>query len=107
MEHPRDRDDREEILRLRDRVHSIEGDVAALKWLTGDLREWRAEARVQLAEGDTLLDGLVRKEEMETAVTEAVRKERGLQLTALQKLVGIAFAVPVFLDALKTLGVPL
>jgi len=59
-------------------MHTVEGKVAALGWIVEDLREWRAEARVQL-------EDLVKADEIAEAVAKKMRGERTLHLTWVQK----------------------
>lgn len=70
-----ERDDHEEILRLRDRQHDIEGTVAGLKFMVDDLREWRAQARLQL-------EDLVKADELADAVAQRLNAQAQNALTA-------------------------
>lgn len=85
-----ERDDHDEILRLRERLHSMESDLLGLKFQTSDLREWRAEARGQLAALRKEMDGVMTADE----IADAVARRRANAWTLWQKLgagcVGVA-----------------
>lgn len=96
-------DDHDEILRLRDRLHKLEGGQASHTWQLEDLREWRAQARTQIDSNAKRIDRLVTKDEMEAAVTEQLRKDKGLVLTGVQKLAITVVGVATLADSIKGL----
>lgn len=91
-----ERDDHDEILRLRDRIHDIDASIVAFRLLIDDLREWRAQARVQL-------EDLVKADDVAEAVTERMRKDRTLGLTFVQKACAFVVGGVVLADAVKGL----
>ena len=72
-------ENRNEILRIRERIHTIEGTQVAHKFLIDDLREWRAQARVQLEQ-------LVSAQEIADAVTAKLEERKRREWTWVQKI---------------------
>lgn len=71
-----EREDHDELLRCRERLHTLEGKVVALDLLVADLREWRAQIRVQVEQNSKRIDGLVKADEIADAVAAKLREER-------------------------------
>lgn len=69
-----ERDDHAEILRLRERLHNVESKLVGVEFLLADLREWRAQARVQL-------EDLVKAEDIAEAVARKLGEKRDDELT--------------------------
>lgn len=91
-----ERDERDEILRLRDRMHAVEGKAAALEWLVDDLREWRAQARTQL-------EDLVKADDVAEAVAERMKRDRALGLTFVQKAAAFVVGAVLLADSVRGL----
>lgn len=92
-----------EILRLRDRVHGVEGSVVALEWQIRGLQEWRGETRRLLDELAESLDGIVKQDELADALAARMRRQHTLQLTILQKVIAGVVGLTAFADAIRGL----
>lgn len=78
-------DDHSELLRLRDRVHQLEGTVAGNRFIVDDLREWRAEVRKELELMQQAVNRLSTADEIAEKVSQRVRNDRAFAFTWLQK----------------------
>lgn len=92
----------DEILRLRERYHSLNGEVAAMKYRINSLENWRTE---HMREAEKALDEL--KQLMDTdrtgkAVALALKKRNKLELTFLQRAAGVAIFTLSIATAIKT-----
>ena len=88
-----ERDEHEEILRLRDRLHHAESKLVGIEFMLNDLREWRAQARVQFEGFGVQLEGLVKADELADALAKKMRNERTFHLTIVEKVGAGLFAL--------------
>lgn len=91
-----DRDDHDELLRCRERLHTLETHVLALELHQQSLREWRAEARRQL-------EGLVNANDVAEAVAQRMKQDRTIGLTLVQKLAAFVVGAVLLADSVKGL----
>lgn len=70
--------DSAELLRLRERTHTLVGDVAALGWRLDVIERWQQRA-------DEKIDALSDAEMLRRAVSDAVKASRRFEFTVLQK----------------------
>ena len=81
-----ERDDHDEILRLRDRAHALESKMVGVELMLRLLDGWRIRASEQL-------EDLVKADELAELLAQRVRSERTLGLTIVQKIGATVFAL--------------
>ena len=96
----RDRD-HEEVLRLRERMHSVEGRTAAHGWMLDELHDWRTRAVAQLDEHERRLRDIVKADEIAEAV--AAKVSGTVRLSVVQKVVGTLAAAIAIAGGAKVL----
>ena len=81
-----ERDDHDEILRLRDRAHALESKMVGVELKLRLLDDWRVRASEQL-------EDLVKADELAELLAQRVRHERTISLTIVQKIGAAVFAL--------------
>lgn len=94
---------RDEILRLRERLHSVESKLVGVEWHVSDFKEWRAEMRTVIHELDESLSELSRTDQIALAVSQQVRRDVGRGWTMLQKTGAAVVALVVVAGSIKGL----
>ena len=95
--------DHDEIIRLRERLHTVESTVIGIQYLVADLGKWRDEVRNRLDTLSEQLDNLVNADEIAQAVATRMRSTRTIHLTFVQKSVGLIAALTAIVASLKVL----
>jgi hypothetical protein len=80
-----ERDDRAELLRLRDRVHRLAGSSAGLLVRVEALEAWQQHY-------GPVIETMLRSDEIAAGVAEALRKRGSAQFTLWQKLAALVVA---------------
>ena len=81
---------KEELVRLRDRMHKAETKLVAFDLLVSDMRSWRDRI-------DPVIEDLREADRIAEAVANKVNEQRNLSLTKVQKWAGVAGIVIAFL----------
>ena len=84
-----ERDDHDEIMRLRDRMHSVESKLVGIELVLAALREWQHKVDGRLKELAEKLDGIVKADEIADEVAKRMRQTRSLHLTRVQRVLGV------------------
>lgn len=93
----------DEILRLRDRMHDVGGELAALHHQVSDLHRSRAELQRKLDELGEQVGRMARADDIADAVAARVNAANTLRLTTAQRLLGAAIGLTSLATALKVL----
>jgi hypothetical protein len=103
-------DQRDEIIRLRDRNHDVLSAITGLRFQVEDLREWRAETRTQLGvlsrrcdELAEQIDRVLKADEIADAVANRMAQQNTLRLTVVQKAAAFMLAAVALAGGIKGL----
>lgn len=76
-----------EILRLRDKVHSLSATIGGFGYRLGGVETWKKEISDKVEDISETLEEIIKADEIADGISNKIKTERTIKLTFVQKVI--------------------
>lgn len=80
-------DNESEILRLRDKVHSLSKSIEGFNWRLKNVENWKREISSQVGDIAETLEEIIKTDEIADGISRKIKADHTIRLTNVQKLI--------------------